>query len=192
MATGTAPKVKMGLKNVHYYPVTLEDGKVTFGAGKAWPGAVAMSMDVSSDSNTSYGDDSAYYISSSIPSEELELESYMIPEDFETSFLGAKKDTDGNIVDGDDDESSYFAFAFEFASDQKAIRYLYFYCKAAKPGDASETKSDKNEPKTIKLKITASGIPGIGRRKKSSSATTDDAYTAWYDTPVAPTFTTGA
>lgn len=190
---GDQAKVKLGLKNVHYYPVTVggEAGArtLTFGEGKEWPGAVSMSIDVSADSTKSYGDDTVYYISNAIPTEELELESYMIPEDFLVSYLGAKKDDDGNIVDGDDDVSTPFAFAFEFSTDKRATRYLYFYCTAAKPSDEAETKSDKAEPKTIKLKLTAAGVDGFGRRKVSSAATTESAYNTWYSTPKAPTFT---
>lgn len=190
---GNKPKVKLGLKNVHYYPVTVggEAGArtLTFGEGKAWPGAVSMSIDVSADSTTSYGDDIAYFITNSVPTEEIELESYMIPEDFIVDYLGAKEDDDGNIVDGDDDESKPFAFAFEFTSDQKAIRYLYFYCIATKPSDEAETKSDKAEPKTVKLKLTVSGVEGYGRRKVSTSKTKEAVYNAWYTTPKAPTFT---
>lgn len=190
---GDQAKVKLGLKNVHYYPVTVggeaDARTLTFGEGKEWPGSVSMSIDVSADSTKSYGDDTVYFISNAIPTEELELESYMVPEDFQVSYLGSRRDDDGNIVDGDDDVSTPFALAFEFTTDKRATRYLYFYCTATKPSDEVETKSDKAEPKTIKIKVTAAGVEGFGRRKVSSAATTDTAYSTWYSAPKAPTFT---
>lgn len=183
-------KFHFGLKNVHYYPVTWDEAlkKLTFGAGIPWQGAVSLSTEVSGDPNNVYADDGVYAIMEAIPSEELELEMYKVPEDFQVTCLGAKKDKDGNIVDSDDDKPSYFALAFEFDQDTKARRYLYFYCKAAKPGDESETKKESNEPKSIKIKVKAAGLPGIGRRKVSSSETKDEVYNAWYSAPTVPKF----
>lgn len=184
---GNEQKYKLGLKNVHYYPVNVsEEGVFSLGEGKKWPGAVALSMEVEGDSNTFWADDGAYAINEAIPTEKLEFESAMVPEDFEVSYLGARRDEDGNIVDADEDKASYFALAFEFSGDKNAIRYLYFYCKASKPSDESETKKDSNEPKTIKTTMTASGIPGIGRRKRSCSTTKKEAYDSWYTSPKLP------
>lgn len=180
----------LGLKNVHYYSATWDEklNKLTLGEAKAWKGAVSLNTEVSGDSNASYADDGIWAISDAIPKEELELEMFQIPEDFQITHLGAKRDTDGNIVDGDSDKGSYFALAFEFDQDTKAKRYLYFYCKAAMPSTSSETKKESNEPKPMKIKIKAAGLPGIGRRKVSSSRTKPEVYNSWYTAPKVPTF----
>lgn len=183
-------KYHLGLKNVHYYPATWDEklNKLTLGAGKPWKGAVSLSADVSGDSNSVYADDGTWAIIEAIQKEELELEMFQIPEDFQVAHLGAKRDTDGNIVNGDSDKGSYFALAFEFDQDTQARRFLYFYCKAAMPSTSSETKKESNEPKPMKIKIKAAGLPGIGRRKVSSSQTKPEVYEAWYTAPKVPTF----
>ena len=183
-------KYHLGLKNVHYYPATWDEklNKLTLGTGKPWRGAVSLSADVSGDSNSTYADDGTWAIIEAIQKEELELEMFQIPEDFQTSHLGAKRDTDGNIVNGDSDKGSYFALAFDFDQDTQARRFLYFYCKAAMPSTSSETKKESNEPKPIKIKIKAAGLPGIGRRKVSSVQTKPEVYEAWYTAPKVPTF----
>lgn len=180
----------LGLKNMHYYPVTWDEtlNKLTIGAGKPWKGAVSLSAEVSGDSNSSYADDGTWAIIEAISKEELELEMFQIPEDFQINHLGAKRDQDGNIVNGDSDKGNYFALAFEFDQDTQARRYLYFYCKAAMPSTSSETKKESNEPKPMKIKIKAAGLPGIGRRKVSSPQTKPEVYTSWYTAPKVPTF----
>ena len=56
------------------------------------------------------------------------------------------------------------------------------------PSTSSETKKESNEPKPMKIKIKAAGLPGIGRRKVSSSQTKPEVYEAWYTAPKVPTF----
>ena len=56
-----ANKVKFGLKNVHYAPITEDESGVTFGTPKRLPGAVNLTLDVQGEEVEFEADDVIYY-----------------------------------------------------------------------------------------------------------------------------------
>ena len=88
MATGKANKVKFGLKNVHYAPLTVgEEGEITFRTPVAIPGAVNLSMDAQGDPSTFYADDMAYYVTTANDGYSGTLEIALIPDSFRKDIL---------------------------------------------------------------------------------------------------------
>lgn len=176
-------KFRYGLKNVHYYPATWnpEEKRLTIGDGMPWNGAITLTASKSTDSQ--FADDGDYGIVEVIPSEELELEIFTIPEDFQTKFLGEVVDSDGNIVDVYKQKENHFALAFEIIQDTKAKRYLYFYCTAEILQYSTSTKKASIDIEPNKIKISAAELPKIGRKKETSSKTNKEAYDTWYTAP---------
>lgn len=196
-----ANKVRYGLKNVHIASVTISydtsgTPSVTFGAPKAWPGAVNMSMEPTGEQTDFYADDTVYFSGMGASGYDCELETALVPDWFYTDYLGQLEDDAKNIVETGSDESKYFAFLFEFTGDAKAVRHCLYYCKAsAVPTEEGETKGETAEPQTTSVEFKASPIPvpitvdGVEKnvtKKRSTEASTD--YATWYTTVTLPTF----
>lgn len=183
-------KVQLGLKNIHVTMLTEGVDSITFGETKKWPGAVNVTLEWSGENNPWYADDGVYYLGESTEGLQIEVENALVPEWFFTDIFGGKKDDDGNIVEQVGDKAKPFSLAFEFTTDEKAIKHRLFYCMASKPSEEGSTKADKVEPKTAKMKITGYPLPGTNFvRTRTSETTTPEAYEAFYTTPKIPVFT---
>lgn len=190
----TKNKVKFGLTNCHYAPVTIaEDGTVTFGTPVAMPGAVSLSLDAEGDNNPFYADDCVYYMVSNNNGYSGDFELALIPESFLTDILKEEEDANGVLAENKNVEPEHFALLFEFTGDQKKIRHCLYYCSATRPSMEGDTKEDSTEVKTEKLSLTVSPMPNGLVKVKTGTNTTDAVYAAWYDKvyePVAKTTTT--
>jgi phi13 family phage major tail protein len=190
----TKNKVKFGLTNCHYAPVTIaEDGTVTFGTPVAMPGAVSLSLDAEGDNDPFYADDCVYYMVSNNNGYSGDFELALIPESFLTDILKEEEDANGVLAENKNVEPEHFALLFEFTGDQKKIRHCLYYCSATRPSMEGDTKEDSTEVKTEKLSLTVSPMPNGLVKVKTGTNTTDAVYAAWYDKvyePVAKTTTT--
>lgn len=123
-------KVFYGLKNVHYAIATetTTDGVTTtsYGAPKAWPGAVNIALDPSGSPIIFAADNSAYYTLSNNKGYEGDFECARIPDDVRVDTLGAHEDSNGIIVETDKDEVTYFALLFEIDGDQRPNKYVFY------------------------------------------------------------------
>ena len=123
-------KVKFGLTNVHY--AKIKDW-VTDASGAnltpvyvdpvRLPGAVSISIDANGENENFYADDIVYYVISNNSGYEGDLEIALIPTDFSTDILGEILDSNGVLVERNDDEVSQFALLFEFTGDKRKIRH---------------------------------------------------------------------
>ena len=189
-----ANKVKFGLKNV-YYAVATETTQsgvttTTYGTPAAWPGAVNLEVNPSSDDSTIFrADDSDYYIvSGSAQGFDGSFESAYVPEDVETNVFGMTKNTDGVIVESSSDVVKYVALMFEINGDAAARRYLLPKVLFSKPGISAETTgTDGNQPKTITCNLKASPRPDDGyARLHTSETTTTSVYEGWFSNVYTP------
>ena len=192
MATGKANKVKFGLKNVHYAPLTVgEEGEITFGTPVAIPGAVNLSMDAQGDPSTFYADDMAYYVTTANDGYSGTLEIALIPDSFRKDILKETEDeTDKVLVENVRAESQPFALLFEFAGDQKAIRHVLYNCSAARPSVTGSTTTNAKEPSTESLTLTASPLANGNVKAKTTPDTPDEKYNNWYKSVWQPTAAT--
>lgn len=178
------PKVKYGLKNVHYAIVTEttdSTGAVTssYGTVKAWPGAVNITLDAQGDDVPFYADDGTYYMVGNNNGYSGTFESALVPEDVYTSVLGQTKDVNGVVSEKSTDVKKYIALMFEFTMDTSGRRFLFYRCSLTRPSVGSQTKGESIEVTTETVNLIVTPRPDDQKIKdyvdKGSAA-----YAGWY------------
>ena len=177
-------KVRYGLKNVHYAPVTFaSDGTPTFGTPVAIPGAVSASLSKQGDTYTFYADDGSYFELGDNASYEGDLVIALIPQSFRTAALGETLDGKGVLFEDSNPTKGHFALLFEFTGDQNAVRHVLYNCTASENTIEGQTKGENIEVQPETLTITAKALPNGGPVKARTGDTTDaTVYSEWYTT----------
>lgn len=177
-------KVRYGLKNVHYAPVTFaSDGTPTFGTPVAIPGAVSISLSKQGDTYIFFGDDGAYYERGDNASYEGDLVIALIPQSFRTACLGEALDGKGVLFEESNPTRGHFALLFEFTGDANAVRHVLYNCTASENTLEGQTKGESIEVQTETLTVSAKALPNSGFVKaKTDDATDATVYNAWYTT----------
>ena len=180
-------KVKFGLKNCHYAKATFdEDGSVTYAKPVRIPGAVSLSMDANGEIEPFYADNIAYYVVNNNSGYEGDLEIALIPEWFRTEILKEILDSNGVLVERNDDEVSQFALLFEFTGDKRKIRHVLYCCSASRPATEGQTTEDSKEVKTETISIKASALPNGLVKAKTCESTDASTYDGWYKNVYTP------
>ena len=190
-------KVKFGLKNCVWWPVTettdSSTGAVTttYGTKHTLPGAVSLAQDAQGDRTVFRADDSDFYVTSANGGYSGTLNVAQIPDDLEQYCFDIKRDINGVAVEDDKSGTTvhYFALAFQFAADQKAIRHLLPKCSITKPSITSETTPEGNTPNVQSDSVTLTSVPrpddGLAHLK-ADPLTDPEVYDAWFTTPYMP------
>ena len=173
-------KVKFGLKNVHYAPLTFSDGVPSYSTPVAIPGAVSLSLSINGEPENFYADDGVYFVINNNMGYEGDLEIALIPESFRTGPLGEVLDGNNVLVEQSGRQLSPFALLFEFDGDQKHIRHVLYNCTASRPSLESATKEDTLEVKTETLSIKAAPLPDGKVKAKTGDSTDNTVYEGWY------------
>jgi phi13 family phage major tail protein len=176
-------KVKFGLKNVHYAPITQDDdGNVTFATPKAIPGAVSMSLTAQGDTDEYYADNMLYYVSTTNNGYQGELEMTVIPDEFRTDIFNDTVDsTDKVQIENANVEPNPFVLLYEVNGDKNGFRRLLYYCTCTRPAESSSTTTTSKTPNTESMTITASPLAD-GRVKAHTIADTPDTvFNSWFD-----------
>lgn len=176
------PKVKFGLKNVHYAMlIEEENGDISFGPPKALPGGVSMSLSPQGDTETFYADDVAYYVTVANNGYQGDLEIALIPDEFRQDVLGDKLDEkDKVLVENATAESRPFALLYQVANDQKPTRRVFFSCTAARPAENNSTISSTKTPNTETLTLTVAPLADGTIRAKTTDDTPEAVYNNWF------------
>lgn len=187
------PKVKFGLKNVHWALCTIaSDGSATWGTPKPWPGAVSLAMDQQAERNIFRADNVDYYVGNSASSYSGDLTMAMIPDDFKRDVLGYQTDAQGVLYEPANPPTVHFALLFQFETDVKAQRRVFYNCVATPPGEnGSTTPSGAIEPETEALSLLATSVyfpelvidgkTGVDLVKASTTAdSAAEAYNGWF------------
>ena len=183
-------KVKYGLKNVHYAPVTFDDnGYPIFATPRRIPGAVNLSLDKEGDPTKFYADDSEYFVVNNNNGYSGDLEIALIPEQFKEEILSEIKDNNGVLLEDADSASVHFALLFEFTGDVKAIRHVLYNCTVTRPKLEGQTREDSTDVKTDTLSLSSapckfrvSGNDIMIPKASSGDEVSDSAYNNWYNT----------
>lgn len=175
-------KVKFGLKNVHYAPITTaEDGSISFGTPKSLPGAVSLTLDVQGEEVEFEADDVIYYASYANTGYKGNLEIANITDDFRKDILGDVEDETSHVLmEYASAEAKPFALLYEVNGDQKASRRVLYYCTVAKPGENASTTGKTKTPQTDTMLLTSVPMADGLTRARTLDNTTDTVYKDWY------------
>lgn len=186
--TSKKNKVKFGLSNVHIFPISNETStSTTYGSAIKIPGAVTLTLSASGDDNTFYADDIAYFKMWANNGYEGDLELALLPEEFLTTILGQRKDSNGAIVESASDISKDFAMAFEFQGDVKRTRNILYKITASRPDDEHSTVTETKEPQTDTISIAA--LPRMNDELiKARLEEGKTGYSTFYDKVYEPKF----
>ena len=178
-----ANKVKFGLRNVHYAPITaLSSANVpTYGTVKPIKGAVNLSMDANGETGDFFADDMSYYQTNNANGYNGTLELALVPDTFKLDCLGAKVDKTGAIFDDDEAAVTPFALMFEFNGDKNHTRHILTYCTATKPAVSGQTTTDTKDPQTETLNLKARPLNG---HSHGEAKVGDSSYNTWFETPL--------
>lgn len=148
-------KVKFGLKNVYWHPLTeatAEGGAVAMQYGEAIriPGAVNLTLDINqSDSEPFYADDSVYYLLPGTDDGRTgNLEVALFPDEIKTAAMNYIKDSNGVVLETTITSLIYGALTFEIATDTKARKFVYYKVGLGKPALSAATTAGSKTPQT--------------------------------------------
>ena len=182
-------KIKYNLKNVHAAIQThTSDGEYSYATPVAIPGAVSLSLDAQGETSPFYADGLVYFRTVSNNGYSGDLEIALIPDWFREQVLKEVKDTNGVLIETNDDiEPVYFALLFEFDGDKKAIRHVMYNCSvSSRPTVDSKTKEESIEPGTETLSLSADAREDGLIKARTGDSTTDSIYTNWYQSVYTP------
>jgi len=179
----------VGLRDLFYAPITMQDGIETYGAVKRLAKAIKADMSVETTDDGLYADDGMdisikEFVKGTLTLGVNDLDPKIIAE-----LLGQQINDDGVTFAGEFDEPPYFAIAFRA---QKAsggrFRYLWLYkVKFAVPSENYETKSG-----SINF-VTPEIVGDFFKREKDGNwkadytgLTTDAVAEMWFDDVVEP------
>ena len=119
-------KVKYGLKNAHYAPLTVDEaGNATFATPIPIPGSVSLTMDAQGDTETFYADNMAYFVPAANDGYSGSIEVAIIPDSFRQDNHNETLDEQAQIlVENISNQTNPFALLFEFRGEKRAIRHV--------------------------------------------------------------------
>lgn len=189
-----ASKVRFGLSNVHYAPITFNQGVATYGTPVKIPGAVSISLSVEgSEPNTFWADNIAYYIQAGANGGYSgTITMAIIPDTFKVAVLGEVVDDNGMQVELANADTHNFALMYEVNGDADKKRYCFFNCTASRVANGANTTSDSTDPDTQELEFSAIGTDFTfeGATKsivRGSADSNANAYSTWFSAVPTPT-----
>lgn len=182
MSDNPKNKIRYGLKNVHWAPLTFgANGAPTFGTPVAIPGAVNLSLSNSGEDLEFYADDGVYYAMGNNSQRDGDLEIALIPENFRTGPMGETLDSNGVLIERSEAQRAHFALLFEFSADVNAVRHVLYNCTASQKATEGQTRGKDLEVKTETLSIKARALPNGIVKAKTGDTTDATVYNEWYD-----------
>lgn len=185
------PKVVFGLKNVHYaILMQIEDGTVSYGTPKRFPGAVSLGLSADGEVVEFYADDISYYLVEENNGYTGDFESALVPDEFLVDVFGHEKGADGILYEVAGTETKHIALFGEFATDAVAKRICLYNVLCSRPDMSYKTKEKIKTPQTQKISITARPIEINGKHYVKCSTTPEtsvDTYNNFFKSVKTPT-----
>jgi len=184
-------RVKYGLKNCYYALATVgTDGSATYGTPVRLPGAVSISLEPAGESTTFYADDQAYFVTGGNVGYSGELELALIPDSFRKDAMGEIESETGILVENSDASPKPFALLFEFTTDDKAQKHVFYNCAATRTTIAGQTKGESTEVSTETISLTCTSVFNTSTECQVVKAKAEygaSAYSTWYTSVYQPT-----
>ena len=184
-------KVKFGLKNAYYAMATIApDGTATYGTPKKLPGAVSVSLEPAGESTSFYADDQAYFVTGGNIGYTGSLSLALITDDFRKDCLGEIETAEGALIENSDASPKNFALLFEFTTDDKAQRHVFYNCTATRTAISGQTKGESTEVSSETINLTATSIYNAANQMQIVKAKVEGsaaAYDNWYTAVYQPT-----
>lgn len=155
-------KVEFGISQLHVGTYTDNNGTITLGTPYHQKGAVSFSPEESSDQNTFYADNIAYYSTYSGGQLEGDLEVAMFDDEFKQQFLGFVELTDGGIASVKNAQKPNVYIAFQVEGDAESRRIIIFNASLGAITREYSTIEEAKEPTTETIPVTATGVAGNG------------------------------
>jgi len=149
-------KVKYGLEQVHiaFFSEGSTSETPAWDPPRAIKGAVSFSTSPEGEESEFYADNTKYFTHTTNNGYTGELEVANIPDDILAGMLGMTIDNNGMLVESADDEPKEFALMGQVQGDQKNRRFVYYRCKASRPGQESSTTEASVTPNTDTVSLT--------------------------------------
>ena len=154
MATVT-PKVRFGLRNVHYAIMTgITSGVPTYSKPVKLSGAVNFSASAAGDTTTFYADDGPYFEDPNNDGYTGEYESALFHENFLEQVLGQLRSANNLLFEFADAEIAPVAIIAEFATNATAKRICFYNVLCGRPNVDAKTRERSRTPQTEKVSLT--------------------------------------
>lgn len=174
-------KVKYGLKNVYYAPITLTNNVPIYGTPVHIPGAVNLTLSPVGEKVKFAADDMEDYFAENVNNGyDGSLEMALIPDSFRTDILGDIVDDNGAIIENANATVKRFALMFEFDGDAKKTRHVLYNVLANRPSIEGTTRSSTKEPKSETLEIEARPAVDTSNVKAKVEQSSDASYTGFF------------
>ena len=173
-------KIKFGLKNVHYAPITESGSLISYDTPVHIPGAVNLTLDADGEEVAFYADDREYYEENTNNGYTGSLEMALIPDSFRVDVLGDVLDTNNVLIENKEAKVKKFALLFEFDGDVNKVRHIMYNVLADRPSVTGSTKTKTKEPQTESMNIAARPAVDTGD-VKAKCPQTSDAYNTFFD-----------
>lgn len=185
-----ANKVEFGISQLHVGTYSVNTyGTATLGTPYHQAGAVSFAPEESSENNTFYADNIAYWAGYSGGTIEGDLEVAMFDDDFKQNFLGYKKLTSGGLANVKNATKPNVYVAFQVEGDAESRRVILYNCALGVITREYSTIEDSKEPATETLGVTATGDNQSGVTQAVFKPT-DSGYNTLFTNPAAPVIST--
>lgn len=182
-----ANKIKFGLCDVKYAKVTETQDPQTgawtssYGALKAIPGAVNLSLSAEGENSNFYADNIIYVVLGSNQGYSGNAEFAMFPEYAEEDLLKRTVDENGVIAENATDAiPQQFAMTFRIEGDDTHRQYVLYRCALTRPDIGGQTKEQSITPSTDTVTITVTPRPDDGLvYAHTGENTPDSVLNAW-------------
>lgn len=172
-------KVKFGLKNVHYAPITEAGTVINYATPVHIPGAVNLTLDADGEEVAFYADDREYFEENTNNGYTGSLEMALIPDSFRVDVLGDELDANNVLIENKDAKVKKFALLFEFDGDVNKVRHIMYNVLADRPSVTGSTRTKTKEPQTESMNIAARPAIDTGD-VKAKCLQTSNAYETFF------------
>lgn len=174
-------KVHYDLTNVHFAPLTIVDGEVSFGTPVREYGAISMDLSPKGDNVTVRADAIDYYNDVSNNGYDGSVNFVQVSDTFKMAHLGYRKTADGVLIEDAQAEHKPFAMLYEFKGDKHHRRHVLYHGMANRPNEKGENKDNQKSPDTEALPVKFSPLPNGCVKASTRVDTPDELYKKWFE-----------